>query len=69
MTIRYAGQLPRYPWRKWLMGNRKRLKIIRGVDYAGRPDTMAVQVRAAARKYGKQVGIRIQGDILDITIS
>jgi hypothetical protein len=59
----------RYPWAGWF--GRGRFRLRRGVDFNGRADTMAAQVRRAAREAG--VGVRVaisaDGESLAVTVT
>ena len=58
----------RYPWRYWF--GQGKFTLRRGVDYNGRSDTMAQQVRNTAMKkqYRKKVSIMIADDGESVTV-
>lgn len=49
----------RYPWEKWLMN--LPLLLIQDRDFAGSAYGFTVSVRAAARRLGVELGIRVEG--------
>lgn len=56
----------RYPWKKWF--GKKRITLWKGEDFNGRTVTFALQVRRAARVYGKIVKIITADDENCITV-
>jgi hypothetical protein len=57
----------RYPWKKWFA--KRRFTLIRGIDFAGRVDTMAVQVRNSAVRLRYHASVRIlDGGVLLVSV-
>ena len=61
------AKVVRYPWDRWL--SKSRLRLVRGKHFDCMPHSMGVQIRAAAAQHGAHVSIRIQEDVLLVTIT
>jgi hypothetical protein len=56
----------RYPWDRWF--SKSKLRLVRGKHFYCQPHSMGVQLRVAAMHRGVAVSIRIQEDVLLVTI-
>lgn len=63
----YGQQTP-HPWNKW-MGKPGTVVLVRGRDYCGRTDTMAVQLRARSKRLNRRLRIRISNDGKSLTVT
>jgi len=66
-TLRSRGRPKIYPWDKWLKKGRKKLTLIRGIDFDGQAYVMAQQVRNNCYRRGIEFSSTVTEDCIVFT--
>lgn len=56
----------RHPWAEWF--GRKKVVLVRGKHFLCQPHSMAVQIRAAARRQRLHVKVEIEESVITATV-
>lgn len=55
---------PKYPWDEWL--RRRRLRLVRGIDFDCQPHSMSVMIRTRAARRGLRVSVSIDESVITV---